>query len=328
MAGVDEQGLAPAAAFLTELVSSRDDSPWGGVAFVGLNPREAAGRVFAVDGGQSVVVNVGSCAVVAVRAAFTRREPSGRLEDVVVHDAVRLVARSRVGAEWERVASALGADPAPSPSTSGPQWVHAWLDAERDAAEWRGVEMALRGARAGDWILVDGALDGMVQDAPERLKTLRAAHESGIGIAAVTKDTLLTVGGTLPFTIEAEECARRMRVAGRFCADVTALVGSSGPWRVFAAQWATSAGAYRVDVWPPRDQSSQQALEVLTGLSRDVAYPGYPYPLARVHDRVAYKSDEAVDLRRRLEALVAERRGTGFSLRIFSRGRDVLTLGS
>lgn len=281
----------------------------------------------AVDGGHSVVADVGSCGVVAVRAGYTLRAPGDRYEDHVVYERVGLVKRGGHLARWRTLveAHAWGV-PLEAPKTTSGQWVRAWCEAERSLAEFDVARRALAKLRPGDLLLLDGALDGDPMQPALAASLLQTARRMGVHVVGVTKDSGLSLGGTLLFTLETEDLALRRDAPPRFFADVGAALGRAADHGTYAVRFDGRSPVYRVDVAAAEAPEAAVLAQVAT-LCNDVAYLGYPYPLARVHARVHYAPHESADLRRELEAIVARRRGSLFSLRLFGKGRDVLAMG-
>lgn len=293
-----------------------------------LSPQAGALTAAAVDGGQSVIANIGSCGVVAVRAGYTRRSPPDAYADRTTFDAIHVVTKRRLALQWgdwiRPYTWGLDIDP---PVATGAQWIRAWCEGERCVAEYDAARRALRDLHPGDLLLVDGCLEDEAANLPLQEPLRQAARRDGVHLVGVTKDTSRSLGGTLPFTLELEEMALRRALPSRFTVDVTDALGVPSGFRIFGARFDSRAPVYRVDVAAADGTSEEAVLGAVAGLCNDVAYPGYPYPLARIHHLVHYADRDAGDLRRRLEALVAERRGSGLSMRLFGRGRDVLVLG-
>lgn len=312
-----------------ELLGDMPDagSRFQNLAFQPLTPTEADGHVAAVDGGHSVVADLGSCGVVGIRAGYTMRGPGDSYEDFVLYDEVRAVARSRAQARWRDVAQAhdwgVAVDP---PKFGSGQWVRAWCEAERCLAEYDMSRRALRALRPGDLLLLDGCLDPDLFHPGLLDSVLQVARRQGVHVAGITKDTSLTIGGTLPFTLEVEEAAMARRAPTKFYVDVGEALGKQGPYGTYAVRFDGRSNLYRVDV-AAATGTDEHILSRVAALCNDVAYPGYPYPLARVHSKVHYAAHQSDALRKQLESLVAQSRGSLFSLRLFGRGRDVLALG-
>lgn len=296
--------------------------------FEPLDATDDPGRAAAVDAGQTIVVDLGTVGVVALRAGYTIREAGDGYEDVVALDTAHAVSRRTADEQWRRFVApyAWGRDLEP-PLAAGTQWVHAWLESERAVAEMDAALRALRRLRAGDLLLLDGSLDNELPHADLMRHVADAARREGVHLVGVTKDTGLSFGGILPFTLELEEAAQRAAAPSRFFVDATRPLARAGPFHTYGVRMDPRSPVYRVDV--ARDAANPEGvLGRILALANDVAYPGYPYPLARIHQRVHYAEDEALDLKRQLEGRIAERRGSLFSLRLFGRGRDVLALGA
>lgn len=308
------------------------DEPAGarpGFAFRALAPSTHDGVAAAVDGGQSVVADLGACGVVAVRAGFTVRRPGDRFDDRTTFDAVHVVVRRNAHGQWSQWMRPYdAAGELEPPALAGPQWLRAWCDAERSLAEAAAARQALRELESGDLLLWDGSL-AAEDAAPSVLAKVHAdARSRNVSLAGIAKDTSVSLGGLLPFTLELEEAAQRAQAPARFWVDLTDAVQAPTGLFVYGVRFDPRASVYRVDVAAAAGQSPEESLERLAALANDVAFPGYPYPLARIHQRVHFADDEAADLKRRLESIVSERRGSLFGTRFFGRGRDVLALGA
>lgn len=312
---------------LGEVESSVGLNGIGPSAFHPLATAGVARNVAAIDGGNSVVADFGACGVVAVRAGYTLRRPEDAYDDHVTLEQAHLVAKRSARAQWEEFVRpyewGAGLDP---PTPSGAQWIRGWCEAERAVAEVDAARRALRHLSPGDILLLDGSLEAELPQARLLDGLLQACRAKSVDLVGVTKDTSLSIGGTLPFTLELEEAARESNAPAAFSVDVTDLLGRAAVLRTFGVRWDARSPVYRVDVAAPPGHV-EDVLGFLSHICNDVAYPGYPYALARIHDRVHYSDHEGGDLKRELEAVVARGRGHLFSLRLFGRGRDVLTLG-
>ena len=96
--------LAPAVGALLGAMQ-HDPSPLSDPrAFLPLVPADEAGTVAAVDGGQSLLAELGSCGVLAVRAGYTVRRPGDAYEDDWTLNEVLTVTRRTHDAAWLRLA--------------------------------------------------------------------------------------------------------------------------------------------------------------------------------------------------------------------------------
>lgn len=286
----------------------------------------ASPRCAAVDGGSTVVLNVRTAGVYAIRAGYVVRDPADHSLNRVTTRLSRTATRRGFSSAWEDIrrhyAPGLELE---APRVDGGRVVPQLAEAERDLAEYDAARRALHELRRGDLLLLDGCLDDE-HKLPLRASLLEWAAASGVAVIALSKDTSLSIHGILPMTLELEEVAVRQKASPPWFVDATAEVGrADAPYRILAAQFDPRAPPFRVDV---AGVEPARAVSWAASLCNDPAYPGYPYPLARVHERVHFESGEALDLRRELEGIVARRRGHRLSARLFGQGRDVLKLAS
>lgn len=312
-----------------ELVGVDPSAPGAGprFRFEPITATDGPVRAAAVDGGQSILVDLGSSGVVALRAGYTLREPPDRYVDAVPINEVRLLTRKGVGDVWRQFTKEhdWGGGP-PMPRVAGSKWVRPWCEALRRVAEFDMARRALVRLRVGDLLLVDGSLDEEAESDGLVASLLGAARRMGVHVVAFSKDTSLSLDGILPFTIEVEQHAVAAHAPASFAVDVGDALSRTGPFSTYAARFDTRAPVYRVDV-AACDAPDRDVLALVAAHCNDVAYLGYPYPLARIHDHVHFAGDQSADLKNQLEALVARHRGSLYSLRLFGRGRDVLTMG-
>ena len=231
--------------------------------------------VWAVDGGQALVLDARCLQLLVTRAARVRF----RLGRCVLEDDGELRA-SLVGGGENRLALAnLGLEVAPDTSVD--------INLLRDRWEWDAVERCVVEAEAGALVLVDGDLQPDWRIPSSYLADLlEVARQRGVGLAAVTKHSSLSRGGApLLGQLEREAAAAHGERAlwwapvARTRADV-----HPGLQVVVARLDPDARFAFRVDL--PADVDPASALGALSALSDDAAFPGYPYPLT-VADRLA-----------------------------------------
>lgn len=316
--------LEEAAADIMGSMTPADDSD-PALAFHPIPPSDPPPRVAAVDGGSTVALDARTVGLYVVRAGYVLREANDAYRDRLTARTPRTLTRRAHRAAWEAIrdAHAWGVDVEPPP-LDPVRMVPQLAEAERVLAEFDAARRALHELKRGHLLLLDGCLDEEDRRAPLRDCLLDRAREAGVAVAALSKDSSLTLGGVLPFPIELEELSYRLRVPPPWWVDVTdALDRRDEPYRVLAVRFDGRAAAYRLDVAgaPPG-----QVVAGLLPLCNDAAFPGYPYALARIHQRVSFDSPEAIDVRRELEGILARRLGQRLALRLFGRGRDVLAL--
>lgn len=289
--------------------------------------RSAAPRCAAVDGGSTVVLDAKTVGLYFVRVGYVVRRTDDTHLDRLTARSPRTVTRRNVDRHWDalRELHAWGVD-VPMPRIESDRVVPQLAEAERMLAEYAACRRALHELEPGDLLLVDGSLEDEERCTPLRESLVDRCRDHGVLLAGVSKDSGLSIGGILPFTMELEELAERRGVPTPWWVDVTDALGrGSGLYRTLCVRLDARSPSFRVDVGLGEPE---RIVGWLAELSNDPVFPGYPYPLARAHQRVAYSSAEAMDLRRDLEGIVARARGYRLSLRLFGRGRDVLTLAT
>jgi hypothetical protein len=240
-----------------------------------LQRTEAPGDVWAVDGGQALVLDARCLQLLVTRAARVRFH-HGRC---VLEDEGELRAALLGGGENRVALASLGLEVAPDTSVD--------INLLRDRWEWDAAERCVVDADAGALVLIDGDLQPDWRIPSTYLADLLAyARERGVGLAAVTKHSSLSRGGApLLGQLEREAGATHGERAlwwapvARTRADV-----EPGLQVVVARLDPDARFAFRVDL--PADADPESALGALSALSDDAAFPGYPYPLT-VADRLA-----------------------------------------
>lgn len=316
--------LEEAANAILEEVQGSPEHP---LDFLPILPSTDHRRCAAVDGGSTVVLNARTAGLYAVRAGYVLREPNDRHLLRITTNTWRTATKRSTGRLWADLKKHYGwGVDVTSPKLDASRLVPQLAETERVLAEFDASRRALKELHPGDVLLVDGSFDDEERFAPLRENLLEWAEAGGVGVIGVSKDTGLSMGGTLPFTLELEELSTARKATTPWMVDVTkALSYDELGFQVFGMQFDPRSTPYRVDVSgvEPADAAS-----FLLSLCNDPAYAGYPYPLARVHHRVHYESGESMDLRRELEGIVARRRGHRLSMRLFGNGRDVLELAN
>lgn len=245
--------------------------------------RPAPPEVWAVDGGQAMVVDARCVQLYVTRAARTRFLGG----TCVLEDEGELRAWLVGGGEERVAAASLGLGVAPDAAVD--------VNLLREHGEWELVERSVEQAPTGAMVLVDGDLrpDYRIPCAWVASLLGRAA-ERCVTVAAVTKHSSLARGGA-PL-IGQLEIEASVALGGRamWWAPVARTRETTGcvPERsggldvqVVAARLDPDARfAFRVDMAAGADPEA--VLGALAALCDDAAFPGYPYPLS-VADRLA-----------------------------------------
>ncbi len=241
---------------------------------LGRSPEQPA-DVWAVDGGQALVADA-RCLQVYVTRAATARWREGR---IVVEDEGDVRAHLLGLGEERRSLAASGAPvPAGSPVD---------INLLRDWGEWSAVRASVEAADRGAVVLVDGDLQPDWRIPAAWLSDLLGtAAGRGVLVAAVTKHTSLSWGGA-PLLGHLERLADA-QLGPRSCWWVpvahTRPDVAPGIQVVVARLDPDARFSFRVDL--PSGADAEAALGLLSALSDDAAFPGYPYPLS-VADRLA-----------------------------------------
>jgi hypothetical protein len=257
-------------------------------AFEPLAPAEP-GRVVAVDGSHAVLADTGPVWVVAVTAeAVSWPGPAPATGRPVVVATLAEEADAVVATRHE--AAGLSA---PGPVRSA----EAFAQALRSVEEMEAARHAIGQMEEGQLLLWDGALWDLPPEPARIAKALlEAASIRGVGVVAVAKRSALALGGV--------PLAPALHAAGPRSAWRVRVPGMERTW--VARLHAHATASYRIDA------TGDGLLPRLLPLCRDAATPGYPYPLALAHRRVALTSGLARELRLGLES-AARRRGPAAS---------------
>ncbi|MGH9125871.1 MAG: DNA double-strand break repair nuclease NurA [Acidimicrobiales bacterium] len=251
--------------------------------------------VWAVDGGQAVVADARSVAIVVTRTSRVRWR-HGRCQLEEEGD----LRPQLVGCGEERSAIlAYGIPVRPDAVVD--------IGLLRDWGEWEAVARSVEEADGpGALVLVDGDLEPDWRLPPLWLEALLTrAATLGVWVAGVTKHSSLARGGA-PLLGQLERRAEQeLGERAMWWARVASTRPDSGPTRqVLAARLDPDARfSFRIDL--PVEVDAEMALGALAALADDAAFPGYPYPLS-VADRLAacppwVKADVWAQLEERLD---------------------------
>jgi len=263
--------------------------------------RVPAGTVSAVDGSNAMILDGGSMAIAAVRAArttFFANTRSGRaatpLLAVTIGPGHRNHDFDGIFAECFGDLPHRGLDNADPERASG---------AFRDTLEYWVAKETAESAPPGSLILLDGALRVTHHHhEPVLASIVKTAAGRGVLLAAVTKRTRATWGGGHPLLPA--------------LAGLVAEFGIGGPWwiridphlidhteyhqgrhgEIFVASLHPRAGR-PLKIELPKgtdDRAAAATMEALAACSGDSRIPGYPYPLLDAH-RAAAITDEILD---------------------------------
>lgn len=232
------------------------------------HPLRSAGAppqaVVAVDGSHAVLADNGTVWVVAHRAIALPWPKFILAPQPIVTAATPEEAARQIG---EAVPSA-----------------EAFAQALRERAETTALLDAIERAPPGTLVLADGALHGLPPSPQADADAARAAAaRRGVVLVGMSKRSSLERDG-VPLVAALHDAGP----AGTWVATV-------GDGVHVARLHAAAPFAFRVDAATPAD------VALLMPLCRDAAYVGYPYPLAKAHNRVAFTAGEVAELKSGLE---------------------------
>lgn len=224
--------------------------------------------LFAIDGSHAVLVDNGATWVVAHRAiALPWPSPAG--QPVLA---------------TKPVVTATTPDQAAHLAGESVATAEAFAQALRVQAEQRALLDAIRAAPRSGLVLADGALRGL-PPAPQALadEARELARSRGVALVGISKRSGLERDGV--------PLVAALHAAGPAHPWVSTVQEGVHVARLHAA----APFAFRVDA----DQVDDVGR--LLPLCRDAAYIGYPYPLAKAHNRVAFTAGEVAELKAGLE---------------------------
>jgi hypothetical protein len=281
-----EQSLEQAAARLAELLTGRlaalSDPTGRDLLFepeIVLRPLARGAvpaDVWAVDGGQALVADARCVQLLVTRAARVRFVAGERVLDDEGELRAHLLGSGEERAALESLG--LGLD------------VQTSVDANllRDRWEWEAAGRCVEEAEPGALVLVDGDLvpDWRIPSTFVADLLVRAA-ERGVLVAGVTKHSSLARGGA-PLVGHLElEAAVELGARATWWAPVARTRSDleQGGLQVVVARLDPDARfAFRIDL--PATADPEAALGMISAVSDDAGFPGYPYPLS-VADQLA-----------------------------------------
>ncbi len=281
----------------------------GEVSARSFSPFETAGAcaMTATDGGSAVLLDAGSFIVAAVRvgkASYLGRERQ-RASEPETH-LLYLSAADLEAAYSIMFGKTVGGEP-----PDMPRGLDEAVGRIRTLLEWKAVEDALlEGMQPGSVLAFDGALwAGIRGIGPMLSRIADKAGRDSIMLCGISKRSMLTRGSKplIPIiqmagdnVLPDQNWVYPVRISGYS----EKLFGQVN----VAKLHPRSRYVFRTDLSLPKGVNTGQALGMLSFHSNDPAYVGYPYPLARVHNDVAFSRSEVEDLRNLLRS-EALRRG-------------------
>lgn len=171
----------------------------------------------------------------------------------------------------------------------------------RTLLEWKRVEEVLvEKLPPGTVLAFDGALWAGIKGIGEMLRRIvKTAMEKNIVLCAISKRSMLTHDGC-PLIPKVQLLGENTHPGKTWFLPLTIdpKYADKEFGEVFVARLhARARHVFRVDIALPEGTSLEEAFGKLARLSNDPTYVGYPYPLARVHNEVAFTRSEIEEFR-------------------------------
>jgi hypothetical protein len=277
--------------------------------FILFEPAKTKFKMLAVDGGSVTILDGGSFLVAGVRvgqAVFEGAEcddaATGHPE-MHVFDISLASLRDAYSIFFEKC---VGGSPPDSP-----QGLEEGVGRIRTLMEWKRVEKALGdGLPSGSVLAFDGALWAGIKGIGRMLERIvTSASGKGILLCGISKRSMLTHRG-LPLIPKVQMQGEDYH--GKKAWFLPLEIGSRYAEREFGRVFVAKLHPYsdhvfRVDLVLPDGITEAEAMAKLSSLCNDPTYVGYPYPLARVHNDVAFGFSEVEELRHLLRNRALER---------------------
>ena len=266
-----------------------------------LEPRSSSRRLAAIDGSHRLLLDGRSFLIVALRSGVVTYR-GDELVDCQTPLEISFLERATLKESfepgWRKLAARLDLEGWHTPS---PPELQAAPERLRELGEWLAATQALEDLKTGDLLVMDGALRSPTRSGQAVLEALaRKASAMGVGLAAVAKRSALSLGG-LPLLPALERLADGHRANWAWAYPLGSAVRARSAGEVWAVSFTLGIPtAFRVDV-----AGGLEPLEVLARLGsycRDILYPGYPHPLARIHNQVFLSAQDGHDLIQTLQS--------------------------
>jgi hypothetical protein len=258
-------------------------------------------EMVAVDGGSSTLLDAGSFVVAGIRVGSARYSgrryvPGNEPEMHMLHLSVHELAN----AYSIFFSKTVGTEPPDSP-----RGLEEAVGRIRTLMEWKYLEETLdAGLEPGTVLAFDGALWAGIKGIGRMLERIVSkASEREVTLCGISKKSMLT-HKSRPL-IPSVQMAGESALPGEAWHYPVEVDGQGGKLhgKVHVAKLHPhSRYAFRVDLALPNGITAGEAMGKLSYHANDPTYAGYPYPLARVHNDVAFSRSQVEDLRNMLRS--------------------------
>jgi hypothetical protein len=253
-----------------------------------------AGTVSAVDGSNAMVLDGGSIALAAIRAArttFTGNVRDGRAATPLL--LVTIGPGHRNTDFDELFLECFGSPPRKGLDNADPERASAIL---RDTLEYWVAQKTAESLPRGSLLLLDGAMRVSSQNhEPVLDRIIKTAAERGVLLAAVAKRTRATWGGGHPLLPALRELTEQEGITGAWWTRIDPHLIDHTEYRqgrhgeIFAASLHPQfTRPLKMELPKGTDDATAAAtMQALAACAGDGRIPGYPYPLLDAHRAVA-----------------------------------------
>ena len=261
--------------------------------------RIPSGTVSAVDGSNAMVLDGGTFALAAIRAARTTFTGNNRDGRAVTPLTLVTIGPGHRNQDFDELfTECYGALPHKGLDNSDPERASAIL---RDTLEYWVAQKTAETLPAGSLLLLDGALRVSSQNhEPVLAAIIETAQERGVLLAAVAKRTRATWGGGHPLLPALRGLAEQFGIAGPWWTKIDPHLIDHTEYRqgrhgdIYVASLHPSL-ARPLKMELPKgtdDRTAAATMQALAACADDGRIPGYPYPLLDAHRTVVI--DEAL----------------------------------
>ncbi len=256
--------------------------------FQGFEPIKGC-RMAAVDGSSGIAEPSGGLYMGLIRAGYVIYGEEREKKVISPIDVFRMGFDNSREIYESRYEDIFGEE-APTIVEAEPKYM---LQRVRTLEEYRYISRALEELEDGDILLVDGALRGDLHTPEIAIKTLsERAQDRRVSVVGISKNSGLVVG-VLPMVPMIDSEAERsglprwfVRIGGP---------GSTGKEDIYVVRYSPlGENAFRTDVISL--EKVENVLGKIAGYCDDVAYLGYPYPLADIHNEVIIRRGTVEDI--------------------------------
>jgi hypothetical protein len=276
-----------------------------------------SGMVSAVDGSNAMVLDGGSIALAAIRAARTTFLANERHNRSATPLTFVTIGPGHRNHDFDELyAECFGTPPKKGLDNADPERASAIL---RDTLEyWVAFETA-KVLPAGALLLLDGALRVSSQNhEPVLAGIISTAQERGVLLAGVAKRTRATWGGGHPFLPALSGLVAGLGVTGPWWTQIDDHLldhteyhqGRHGA--IYVASLHPQVSRLLKIELPKgtNEESAAATMQALAACAGDGRIPGYPYPLLDAHRTVAIKDELVMQMQQDVKAGLS-RQGIG-----------------